>query len=193
MKKNLILLAVFLIALHVMAIIESCGPDCDNQTISLSAERLEVSVFSNIVSADNSTTQHKRETINLNIRLEANDSYLSSLSGNRLGILSSAYANGDCAGDYRVIKESIKEISILKMYDENGTSINQNITKDFVAQKIEGDGLYEGIETALGDKTRKYLLLAYKEIAKGDSLGLIVNARLSDDRILSDTLNFYLK
>jgi hypothetical protein len=196
MKKNLIVLAVLFIALHGASVLQSCiFMRCeDAKAISISADSLDVSVFSLPLGTYEGWTFDSpldRSTLNLILKLkEINyNQFHSQISVG--SFLSSSHAFS-CPDDYSVFIEYIKDIEIINRFDTLGNLINDDITTDFLVHGGEGD-LYVEIENVLANKSSSELILAYKKIARGDSLGLIINVRLSDDRILSDTINIYLK
>lgn len=188
MKRNLIVFGALVIGIHLLGVLESCiFRKCELEPLYRSADDVKVGVYSKL----ESTVLFDRNSLSIGVRMHSEDWQDSYLGVYNAGILSSAEAN-DCPDSPKIFLEFIESLEVLLRYDESGIEINKNITNDFVAEGGE-DRLYIEIEKLLINQSTTSLSLVYKEVPQGDSLGMIIKTRLSDDRIFSDTLNIQLK
>lgn len=197
MKRKLTALFVLIATMHASAILQSCiFSRCENVAYYVSANDTDILVYS--VSPNPSDgwdlkPPFRRETINLRIDLKSVES-ISSAGHTSIGnIISFANAKQDCDGDYPVFEEYIRSIQVLLRFDLEGNTLNQDISSDFLAHEGLSNELYTETQSWLANGSRTSLSLAYKKVGLGDSLGLIIMTHLSDDRVLSDTLNIQLK
>lgn len=188
MNKNLLVLGILILGIHGLGVLESCiYPKCEIEARYASADDMKVKVHSNLGSDE----LFDRGSLRLDVRMSSKDweDYYSSVHPGR--VMSSAMAY-DCPDGPRIFNQFIEMLEVILRYDVSGNEVNQNITSDFVAEGGE-DRLYVEIEKLLANKYTSGLSLAYKEMAKGDSLGLIIKTYLSDNRIFSDTVNIQMQ
>ncbi len=196
MKRKFTALLMLIVGIHGVAVFQSCiFPRCNDVAYFVSAIGVDFFIYSigqSSYDGWNNEPPYHRATLNLSMNLKSDESiYMYSRQHNG-GIISYANATQECEGDYPVFKEHIRDIKIIKRFDAEGNTVNEDVSELFVVDGEEW-GLYTEIENVLANKSTTRISIAYKEIPQGDSLGLIVKTYLSDDRVFSDTLNIPLK
>ncbi len=192
MKTKVIFTFVLILALHLLALLPSCDlfMECgDPYIIKAPVDRAVIYAYS--VNTIQNTGIYKeypldKNSLRLYLALSASDSIdlYAQISGSLF--INSAFAF-QCADPILRLTEHIENIEIWQLSDTL-----KEITDQFLVENFDND-LFQNVDSYLKKTDIYQINLAYRDSLLIGNVTLIVKTHLSDQRILTDTLDLELK